>query len=409
MSLRHVLLLGLAVFGLHLSAAPLTSCEISYTRLLENRLVTYFTGKTNPLHHPKNASTVQDLARRQQAVEADLATDGVKSAAVSAEEQKDRGLLTALDYYVGTGDVPKPISAEPTAPTGSATRLVEVLSVTPQKRGPGDAALLHEGTPEILDRMKKIGVRVYVDSSLVYTGAGGLYWVGKKAIYLAPGQDFRSLVHEATHAEFDHYQVARFADRARELLSLGQDPSVLLTDADHAGFGEPRLRQVLDWVGQGYPNNSINEGLAVASEIAIYKGRDYVGGLLSGRFATSRAYAATHRLNDLIRLAVSRELTPPERKLLGQTLGELWSGSGAVEAGSFRGLVTVARYEWHTDARGAAKRLVVRTGVTVSPAATLVGVLFHKELGQAIAWMSDGSVVEWAVGDGDDKKKKKPE
>ena len=210
-----------------------------------------------------------------------------------------------------------------------------------------------------------------------------------------------------THVEFLHFEVARFADRAREMLSRGEDPFVLLKEPDHSGFGEARLRQVLTWVKEGFPNNSINEGLAVEDEIASLKGMGYVDAVLNGSVSHSRRYAGRHRLNDLIAVAGQRELTAPERKLLGQALTDQGSAFGALVAHGLRAGCTVFRYQWHTDATGTTRQFAVRTGVLLSPAAVMVGAMFHEELGKLILWMSDGSIVEFGNGDDDEKKRKK--
>lgn len=335
---------------------------------------------------------------------------------IGSKELRKRRLTTALEEEIHDGSI-----------SGNLThfgQLFEVKELPPAKSDASvtDRFLTHPETAAILAYLRGLGVKVYIDSSLNLTGFSGQYDPDAKAIVLRTNSSFLTLLHEAAHAEFDHYHIDRFIKKARGKVSKGKSLADLLSNHRFRRYGIERLNRVTELVSRGFPTLALDERMSVDREIAALRDAGYQD------WSGPDHYGNDHLLNELTQLALIRPLTAAENQsFLGALVMELEDQASALHHSQVPALYRQLAGEGEAPSNDLpppsssvnqsqnslaehnpqANPMTALLGMYLAAGATVVGVYYHAEVGQFLVLLSNGSWISVEPPD-ENKKGKRP-
>jgi len=311
--------------------------------------------------------------------------------------------LPAIADLVSSGDIK--------APNCGSDWLFQIRSIagsTDSNSGnPMNSAFNHPRAQSVLDRLEKIGTVVYADPTLNSIGWGGAFDPVKRTVNLPANSNFLTLIHEGGHAEFAHFRIHEFIKKIKKEGIRPGFLEKLLTKSPHSGFGRQRLLKVMELTRLGYPENSIDELLAVEAEKEEMKSSGFED--LLPNFSGTK-YARWHLLNDLASLSLERPLNQIERatflKAIFENLVDPDVGNLQKQFRYGRRLARLIEKS-HTepgqipefsDTRLATyrRREALRGSIGLGSAATSLGLalFYHQALAQFVLMLTNGTVVQ---------------
>lgn len=189
----------------------------------------------------------------------------------------------------------------------------QVLEVTglPKPRATGNVntpAFSHPEMADYMNRLKQMGYRVVVDTSLNHTGAGGYMSPTEKFIAMEPDSTWQTFVHEYQHLEFQETIEPNFAKWAEAKKTTGATLESVVDAETKARIGPKKLARLEQLMDRELPRLAVNETLSSDAELRAMGFRRY-----SPAESSPEKYTLRHQVNELQKLS---KRTPIQEKTL---------------------------------------------------------------------------------------------
>lgn len=176
-------------------------------------------------------------------------------------------------------------------------------------------ALRHPSMQAEIDRLKKMGIDVVVDTSLKETGSGAYYWGKTRVIAISPETTWQTFRHEVQHADFARFVEPNFRRIQENVLVRGGSVSDLIQPGRVTGYTPKELKRLDDLIRRDHVRRGINESMSTSRELDEMGWKKYIP-----FYGTNPiSYGARHRVDSLMELQdQGYELTAMQRQELAK-------------------------------------------------------------------------------------------
>lgn len=170
----------------------------------------------------------------------------------------------------------------------------------------------HPELPIYLEKMKALGFRLVVDSTLSHAGAGGVMDWDKRIIGVTPNAKWQVFVHEFEHLKFELFLRAVKSPKVISYI----DKNAKIPDEVIAILGLHRTKWVNRLAQEDMPEGAIHETLAVSVQLEALGFRRFVPGSREYQNALYyRSYALSHQVTEVLNIHPSIRTLAQTRRL----------------------------------------------------------------------------------------------
>ena len=132
-------------------------------------------------------------------------------------------------------------------------KIFEIIEL-PKTKGKKDfrtKALLHPDLPIYVEKLKRMGHKLVIDTSMEFAGAGGYFNDVDGVIAILPDSSWITFLHEFQHAEFNRY-VSPIFDSLEETAMDQESLEFLIKNSGLSELSSERVSRIVELIEDGF-------------------------------------------------------------------------------------------------------------------------------------------------------------
>lgn len=191
-------------------------------------------------------------------------------------------------------------------------KIYNIVQLPPaSKNGNFDSnAFEHPQMAEYHSKLKAMGYKLVVDSSLPFSNANNYFWQETKVVALRPNSTWSSFIHEFQHAEFESLISLNFSEIQSLAKKGGEEIAPML--AKTFDYDPVRAKKLVQLIRMGLPEIAVDESLSVTEQLALMGWKRFI----PQKNSHSEKYMLRHQVHALLDLQKTETLTAVQAQTL---------------------------------------------------------------------------------------------